>query len=219
MTTSTPEARPSLLARVARTTFGVLVMWLMLLWAIEIVDTVVLDSRLQGNGIMPREVDGLDGVLWAPFLHAGFGHLISNSVPLVFLGFLVSLQGRRYWLLITAAAIVVGGGLTWLLGGDGNHIGASGVVFGYFGALLSAAFYDRRPRSLAPALVAVLLYSGLVVGVIPQAGISWEGHLFGLVAGALAARAAVRARRRPAPVTADDGPTYPWELDEPWLDT
>ena len=204
-------------ARLLSTGFGVLAAWLAVMWAVEIIDSVILSDALQPNGIHPRRLDGLDGILWAPFLHSTFGHLISNSIPFLALGFLVSLRGLRYWVLVTLVALVGGGALTWLVGGAGNHIGASGVVFGYFGALMGAAFYDRRPRAIAPALVALVLYSGLIVGVVPQEGISWEGHLFGLVFGVLAAR--VLARSRPAPVKGtSDAPAYPWELDEPWLE-
>ena len=218
MTTTAANGQRSLLSRLASTGFGLLVLWLTSMWVIEIADTVVLDDSLQQNGIHPRQTDGLDGILWAPFLHSTFGHLISNSVPLLALGFLVALRGFRYWLAVTATALLVGGGLTWLLAGGGNHIGASGIVFGYFGALMAAAFYDRRPLVIAPALVAVLLYSGIIVGLVPQEGISWEGHLFGLIGGALAARTLAKGRRAPKR-TADDRPAYDWELDEPWLDS
>lgn len=188
---------------------------LALLWSVEVVDTVILDDQLQSNGIHPRRIDGLDGIVWAPFLHSTFGHLASNSVPLVALGLLVMLRGLRHWLTITVLVAAGGGFLTWLVGGSGNHIGASGVAFGYFGALLGAAFYERRPRSIAPALVALLLYSGMVAGLVPRTGISWEGHLFGLLTGIAATRALIeRSRRHPEP----DSVKYPWELDEPWLE-
>jgi membrane associated rhomboid family serine protease len=188
------------------------------MWLIEAVDTVVLDDRLQQNGIAPRQMDGLDGILWAPFLHSTFGHLISNSVPFLALGFLVSLRGRRYWALISVCVVVGGGALTWLLGSGGNHIGASGLVFGYFGALMGAAFYERRPRTIAPALVALLLYSGIVVGLVPRQGISWEGHLFGMLIGILMARALARSAKPLVSKSGDSAEPYPWELDEPWLD-
>lgn len=216
MTTTGATDRPSLLSRMASTGAGLLVLSLLSMWAIEITDSVVLDDRLQANGIQPRETGGLDGILWAPFLHGGYRHLISNSVPFLVLGFLVALRGLRYWLTTTAMVLVIGGGLTWLLAGSGNHIGASGIVFGYFGALIGAAFYDRRARIIAPALVAILLYSGMIVGLVPQEGISWEGHLFGLVGGVLAARTLANGQRAPKRASSDE-PQYPWELDEPWL--
>lgn len=181
-----------------RTAYGWIVLYVAGIWLIEIVDTIALGSRLEREGIRPRELTGLPGILWAPFLHAGWGHVLSNTVPLAVLGGLVALRGRARWIAVTAITILLGGALTWLLGGSGNHIGASGVVFGYFGALLGAAFFERRPVAIAPALVALMLYYGLIIGLIPQAGISWEGHLFGLGAGLAGARVLVdQSRRRP----------------------
>ena len=180
--TSPTESRPSL-ARLVWTPVGLLVSWILLMWVIEFVDTVALDDRLQRHGLRPREVDGLDGIMWAPFLHTDFGHLASNTVPFLALGGLVAVRGMRYWAWITTITIVIGGGATWLLGGSGLHVGASGVVFGYFGAILGAAVFERRVRTLGAALIALGFYSSLIAGVIPQPQISWEGHLFGLLAG------------------------------------
>jgi membrane associated rhomboid family serine protease len=209
--------KPARLAsRLLTTGLGVIACALAVMWVVEIVDSVLLSDRLQGNGIQPRQLDQLDGILWAPVLHSTFGHLASNSVPFVILGWLVAVRGLRHWVAVTAIAVIVGGGLTWLLAGSGNHLGASGVVFGYFGALIGAAFYERRPATLAPALVSVLLYSGMLVGVVPQDRISWEGHLFGLLAGLAAGR--LLARPRPAPEPDDDGIKYPWEQGQPWLE-
>ncbi|MEM9465154.1 MAG: rhomboid family intramembrane serine protease [Actinomycetota bacterium] len=205
---------PRSIWRFVWTPVGLLVAALAAMWAIEIVDTIALDDRLQRNGLQPRRREGLDGVLWAPFLHADFGHIASNSVPFLALGGLVAVRGMRYWGWVTGTAIVVGGGLTWLLGGSGNHIGASGVVFAYFGAILGAAVFERRVRALAAALLALGFYSSLIAGLVPQDAISWEGHLFGLIAGVLAAKA--MAEPRVAPEDRPDNPE-PWEIDEPWL--
>ena len=182
------------------------------MWLVEIVDTVALGGELQRQGIQPRRIGGLDGILWAPILHSTFGHLVSNTVPFAVLGGLVAVRGFGRWVLVTAVAVVVGGGLTWLLAGSGNHIGASGVVFAYFGALMGAAFYERRPVAIAPALVALILYSSIIVGLVPQDRVSWEGHLFGLIAGVLSARALALE-----PEPRIDEPE-PWEIDQPWLD-
>ncbi|MDH4146552.1 MAG: rhomboid family intramembrane serine protease, partial [Acidimicrobiia bacterium] len=109
------------------------------LWLVEAVDSVVLDDRLQANGIRPRDVDGLVGIVAAPFLHGSWGHLIANSVPFVVLGGLVLLRGRALWTGVTVFVMLAGGALTWLVGRSANHIGASGVVFGYLGFLVAAA--------------------------------------------------------------------------------
>lgn len=180
------------------------------MWVIEIVDRVVPGLDLQANGIHPRRLDGLDGILWAPFLHSTFGHLMSNTAPLLILGALLLLRGMRAWAVTTASVIVIGGAITWVIGGAGNHIGASGVVFGYFGALIGAAIFERSLRAGALALVAVMFYGGLWVGLLPRDGLSWEGHLGGLIAGFLVAR--VIAEPRPKAL-----PEPPATGDEYWL--
>lgn len=184
------------------------------MWFIEALDTWLLNERLQRHGIHPREADGVDGIAWAPFLHSDWGHVASNSVPLLVMGGLVTVRGPRYWALVTLAIVVVGGGATWALGGSGNHIGASGIVYGYFGVLLTSAVVERNKAALGGALIATFLYSGLVVGFVPQPQLSWEGHLFGFLAGAMAAW----AMAKPRPVRRDDpADMQPWEADEPWL--
>jgi membrane associated rhomboid family serine protease len=198
--------------RILATGFGFLAMVVVGLWAIEVVDRVVFDQALQRNGIGPRRIDGLDGVLWAPLLHSDWDHLFSNSVPLLVLGWLTMLRGFRYWLAVTIGTALFGGFLVWLFGGGVNHIGASGVVFGYFGALTGAAVRSRKPATLAPALVAIFLYGTMLVGIIPQDDISWESHLFGLIVGFVLA---MRLVPRPIPENTDEI-MYPWEIDEPW---
>ena len=180
-----PELGPAtFVERLARWAAAPLAMLIVALWVIEIVDTALGDP-LQTHGIGPRRIDGLEGVLLAPLLHSGFGHLFSNTVPLAVLGWLVSLRGRAHWFAVTSAVWLGGGALVWLLAGGVNHIGASGLVFGYFGALLGAAIRARRPALLAAALVAIFLYGTMLVGIVPQVGISWESHLFGLLVGSV----------------------------------
>ena len=186
MTTS--SIKEPLAKRVLSSGFGMVLATVVLMWGIEIIDTVLLGSRLEREGIQPRYLDGLDGILWSPFLHLNFAHLISNTAPFLVLGGLVAIGGLRKWLKITAIIMLIGGGLTWLLASSATHIGASGVVFGYFGYLIGAAVFERRFAPLVPAAVAFFLYSGIVFGVIPQTGISWEGHLFGAIGGITAAK-------------------------------
>ena len=215
---ATASSQPGRLPRWLLTSgIGILIVAVVAMWAVEIVDAVVLDDRLQRGGIHPRKVDGLDGILWAPFLHSGMRHLFSNTVPLLVMGGLVAARGLPYWRNVTLAAVFGGGVLTWLLAGGSNHVGASGVVFGYFGALLGAAFFERRIQALGGALIAIFLYSGMVAGLVPQPQLSWEGHLFGLIAGVVASKLMAEDRpRRPGETPASD--PLPWELDEPWLD-
>lgn len=183
------------------------------MWVVEVVDSTILDDWAQGGGIHPRRLEGIDGILWAPLLHAGWGHIASNSIPWLALGGLVSVRGWRYWLTVTTIVLVGGGAATWALAGGQNHVGASGIIFGYFGALLGAAFFERRPATVGPALIVIMMYSSMLIGLVPQDGISWEGHLFGMLAGIGAAR--LVADRTPR-VPRVDTP-QPWEAGEPWL--
>ena len=139
-----------------------------LMWLVEIVDTFALDSDLQTHGIEPRQIDGLEGVLFAPVLHGGWAHLISNSVPFLVLGALVMSYGLRRWLIATAFITVVAGTLTWLLARTGNHIDASILIFGYFGFLLGMAWFERGFKAIGIAVVVAILYGGLIWGVIPS---------------------------------------------------
>ncbi len=157
------------------------------MWFIEGLDEFILNDRLEREGIHPRELRGLDGVLWAPWLHSGWGHLIGNSVPLAVLGTLTFSHGRHRGWTAAATIIIVGGTATWLFAGSGNHIGASGLVFGFFGYLLASAVFARRLAAIVTAIAAVMFYGGLVWGFLPTPGISWESHVFGFVAGALSA--------------------------------
>jgi membrane associated rhomboid family serine protease len=158
------------------------------LWLSEIVDTI-LGNRLDSEGIRPGSTDGLSGILFAPLLHGGFGHLIGNTVPLLVLGFLVLLSGVRQWAVVTAAVWLIGGFGTWLFGGEGTvHIGASGLVFGWLAYLVVRGFFTRQPWQILVGVAVFLVYGGALWGVLPgQPGISWQGHLFGAVGGVVVA--------------------------------
>ena len=162
---------------------------LAIMWVVEIL-SVGIDS-IDNNGILPRMLDGLDGILWSPFLHSGFPHLISNTIPFAILSGLVLIRGAKRWLSASAIIIGLGGLLVWAfaIGSNENHIGASGWVFGLFGFLVLSAFFERKPLSIGLGLITLFLYGGTILfGVIPRDGISWEGHLFGFIAGVVAAR-------------------------------
>jgi len=168
-----------------------------LMWIVEGVD-LLAGHRLDQLGIEPRDVDGLTGVVAAPFLHAGFGHLLANSVGLLVLGFLLAVTTRRFWL-ICAAITVLGGFAVWLLGPAGTlHIGASGLVYGMAGYLVARGVRTRRILDILIAVVVVVGYSGLVFGLLPgQPGVSWQSHLFGALAGVAVAWFGTRPLREP----------------------
>jgi membrane associated rhomboid family serine protease len=169
----------------------------LLMWALEIVDTA-LDNRLDQHGIVPREAEGLDGVIAAPFLHVGFGHLIANTLPFVAMGLVIALEGPLRLLGVTAITAVISGLGTWLIApADTVHLGASGVVFGYATYLIARGLFNRRAMEIAIGVVVALLWGGaLMAGLEPQEGISWQGHLFGAIGGVVAA--SVLSERREA---------------------
>ncbi len=148
-----------------------------------------MGHQMNAWGIFPRSVHGLAGIPLAPFLHGSFGHVISNSIPFLVMGGLIAFRGRQVLLRVSFIVIGVGGSGVWLLGRSAVHIGASGLVFGYFGYLVARGWYERRLGSILLAIVVIILYGGLILGVLPARGlVSWEAHLFGLIAGVLAAR-------------------------------
>ena len=138
----------------------------------EILDQFVFHHTLDGYGIRPHSLIGLRGILFAPFLHGGFGHLIANTVPFLILGWLVMIQETSDFWIVTIITMIVGGVGTWMLGAPNSiHIGASSLIFGY-------------------------LYGGLIWGVLPtQPGISWQGHLFGFLGGVLSAKLIAKEKR------------------------
>ena len=170
-----------------------------LAWICEGVDQVVYGGALDRAGIRPRSVAGLWGIPAAPLLHGGWLHLVANTGPFLVLGWLVLLRRVRDFVLVTVLAIAFGGLGVWLVGAPNSiHIGASGLVFGYLGYLLGRGYFERSVWSVVLALVAAALYGGVLFSVLPgQRGISWEGHLFGLLGGVIAARL-LTSTRRPA---------------------
>lgn len=170
-------------------------------WAQEFVDQFAFGGALDQYGIVPRDPGSLPHVLTAPFLHGGFGHLLANTVPLAVLAFMSALRSAGRFLVATLVIVVVGGGLVWLLGRGGSlHLGASELVFGYLAYLIGVGWWERTPGAVVIALVAVFLYGGAIWGVLPSNPlISWEAHLFGFVAGLVAA--ALLHRKRPARAT------------------
>jgi membrane associated rhomboid family serine protease len=160
-----------------------------IMWVLEIYDQLTGED-LDRYGIEPHDVDGLGGIFLAPFLHAGFGHLIGNTVPFVLLGFTIALGGVLRVAATTLIVIVVAGLGTWLIAPAGtDHIGASGVVFGFATYLVARGLYTRQLLHLGVGLVVLVVYgSTLLFALIPRDGISWQGHLCGAIGGILAAR-------------------------------
>jgi membrane associated rhomboid family serine protease len=162
----------------------------------------VLDIGVQGRldvmgGIIPHRIDGLDGVLFSPFLHAGWDHLYGNAVPLILVGTFALAGGAKRFLWSTFLIMLISGLGVWFVGSpDSVVVGASGVIFGYLGLLVARGFVERSWWNLGVAAFIGLLYWYQLYNVLPtDQPISWQGHLLGLVAGAIAA--VVFRRRRP----------------------
>jgi membrane associated rhomboid family serine protease len=167
-----------------------------LLYLVELLD-LLTNHSLEENGIRPQTTDGLWGIIFAPVLHANWAHLIANTIPLLVLGFLMTLAGISRFVWATAIIWILGGFGTWLIGNVGSscgptdHIGASGLIFGYLAFLLVFGLFVRRVWDIVIGLVVLFLYGGVLLGAMPVlhqcGGVSWQGHLSGAVAGVVAA--------------------------------
>ena len=158
--------------------------------------------------VIPRDFGSLPGIIGMPFVHDSWWHLISNTMPLVILGGMVLFRGVRYFGAVTFMIMLLGGILLWCFGRNAAHIGASGLAFGYLGFLVTRGFYERSWQSIGVAALVVFLYGGMIFGVVPRDdGVSWEAHLFGLLAGMVVARVAFGLERRRQQALADEQPT------------
>ena len=186
-----------------------------LLYVVEFFDQID-GHHLDDYGIRPMQADGLWGILYAPLLHANWAHLAANTGPALVLGFLVALAGVSRFFWATAIIWIVGGFGTWLIGNMGSpcgptdHIGASGLIFGWLTFLLVFGFFIRSGAQIVVGLLVLVIYGSVLWGAVPVlnvcGGVSWQGHLCGGIAGVLAAyllssrerEARQRRRQRPS---------------------
>jgi membrane associated rhomboid family serine protease len=182
------------------------------LWIVELVNAATGRRLAQWGGIRPRDAGSLVDIVTAPFLHGNLEHLAGNAVALFSLGFIAAVPSLKRFGLMTLIVVVVGGVGVWLFSPSNTiSIGASGVVFGYFGYLLLRGFVDRRPVDVVVSIGIALAYaypmwSSIGFGVT---NISWQGHLSGLVGGFLAAILLRQPRAKAKPATTDPLPTLP----------
>ncbi len=166
---------------------GVLV-FVGIVWCVFVVG-LVLPLSINSCGVTPRSIIGLVGVPLMPFLHADLKHLLSNTVPLTILLLLLAGSKANSWTIV-AFIVFMSGAMLWLFGRPATHVGASGLIFGLIAFLLASGILERRIVPLVISIVVGFLYGGtLLSGIVPDLGshISWEGHLFGAIAGGLAA--------------------------------
>lgn len=176
---------------------GTMLSFTAVLWVVEFYDQLT-GERLDQDGIIPRTTTGLEGIAWAPLLHGGWAHLIANTLPFLIFGFLVLANGVGRFAAVTAVVWLLGGLGVWLTAPDNSvTIGMSGVIFGWLTYLLVRGFFARSGMQIALAVVVFLFWGGILLGVLPgQEGVSWQGHLFGALAGVFAAWL-VAPRRQP----------------------
>jgi len=155
-----------------------------LCWAFFVVNNLILDGHLNQYGIRPRHIGGLPGIIWSPFLHGSLQHLLANTVPLALLGSILCLRARNEFGIVTVLGVVLSGVLTWLIGRNAYHIGASGLIFCFFGYLASLTLFERKIGTLLLSIACILGYGGIVRGILPtSSAVSWEGHLAGFISG------------------------------------
>jgi membrane associated rhomboid family serine protease len=169
-----------------------------IMWLLEAVNSLDSNRISKSDGIVARNVDHTWAIFTAPFLHFSWQHLIANTVPFLFMGVIIAMQGARRLLLVTLVIIVVGGLGTWLIAPSGTDTaGASGVVFGYATYLFARGFFDRSVLELLTGLVVGVVWGGaLLSSIVPHTGVSWQGHVCGAIGGVVAAY--LVRRERPA---------------------
>jgi membrane associated rhomboid family serine protease len=168
--------------------FALLGAMVALMWVIELINSV--DSyKLDQDGLYPHNVDRIWGIFTTPFLHASWSHLIGNTIPFVFMGALIALEGARRLAAVTLIVIVLGGLGTWLVSPAGVPVvGASGVVFGYATYLLTRGFFNHSLTQILAGVVVVAVFgTALLASLVPHGNVSWQGHLCGGIAGVIAA--------------------------------
>ena len=158
------------------------------IWLIFAINLFVFGGRLLAFGILPRAEEGLRGVVLAPLLHGSVKHLLANTAGILIFGGLAMLRSRSHFWMVTIVGAIASGIGTWLFGRPAIHVGASGIVFAYFGYLLFTGFFERRIGSLLLSIAVFFVWGPTIYGILPlERDISWEGHLFGFIGGMLAA--------------------------------
>lgn len=157
-----------------------------ILWGVEVVNMFLFGGSLTSFGILPRSFIGLPGIIFWPFIHANFHHLLSNTTGLAVMGWFLALHGKEKFIKLSAFISVLSGTMVWLFAFTvGFHVGASGLLCGYFGYLVMHGLIKRSQMSILISIFLIIMYGGsMVFGIMPIfPGVSWEGHLFGLIAG------------------------------------
>ena len=177
--------------------FKILIVSITIFWAIEVVDFFIFNGSLDRYGIQPHNLIGLRGIIFAPLLHGGFGHLIANTIPFLTLGWLTMIQETSDFYIASIMSALIGGIGVWLFGSPNSvHVGASILIYGYLGFLLLRGYFQKNFPSIALSVFVALAYGSLIWGVFPSdMRISWQGHLFGFIGGAIAAKMVAKEKK------------------------
>ena len=155
------------------------------LWAFNLLNWAT-GSRFNLLGLIPRKKYGLPGIIFSPILHADFTHLLFNTLPFFALSLFILSVGVKQYIQVTFIIWIVQGLLVWLFARRGNHIGASGVISGYFAFVLAQAIDKPSVTTLFVGGIALYYFGGILLSLFPsEERVSWEGHLFGFLAGIL----------------------------------
>ncbi len=161
-----------------------ILIFIAIIWGIHLIDILVPFFNLNQFGIVPRTLRGLIGILFAPLLHGNITHLISNTLPLVILLFILFKFYKGQAIEVIILSVLAGGGLVWLMGRPASHIGASGLIYSLAAFIITFGFLQKKILNIIVSLVVIFLYNGLIWGIFPtRFYISWEGHLFGAIVG------------------------------------
>ncbi|HEY9771372.1 MAG TPA: rhomboid family intramembrane serine protease [Coleofasciculaceae cyanobacterium] len=177
--------------------FKVLIVSITIFWVVEILDKFVFNNSLDSYGIQPHSLVGLRGILFAPFLHGGFAHLIANTIPFLTLGWLTMIQETSDFYIASIVSALVGGLGVWLFAAPNSvHIGASILIYGYLGFLLLRGYFQKNFPSIALSILVAVVYGSFIWGVFPSdVRVSWQGHLFGFIGGAIAAKTVAQEKK------------------------
>lgn len=177
------NASLALIIRQTQENMNILLVILLMPWLVYFFN-LLLNNRLLYLGIIPRRIDGLAGILFAPLLHANFNHLFFNSIPLLVLSNFILINGVTYFLWVTIIITLLSGLLIWCFAKPGIHIGASSLITGYWGLLVADILQQGTVTAIILGLISLYYFAGIFFGIFPgKKGVSWEGHLFGLLAG------------------------------------
>ncbi|KTD25680.1 AraC family transcriptional regulator [Legionella lansingensis] len=173
----------ALIIRQTQANMNTLIIILGIVWLVYFIN-IFVNNRLYYLGIIPRRVYGLPGIIFSPFLHANFNHLFFNSIPLLVLSNFILINGLSYFLWVTLSITLLSGFLIWCFAKPGIHIGASALITGYWGVLVSDIYQQGSVTAIILGLISLYYFAGIFLGIFPgEKGVSWEGHLFGLLAG------------------------------------